>query len=198
MQAIVTTLVLSLLLSQSPGSDKKTDRDYDELTGAVWIVRVESEDMQESKKGARAFEKLVTYDASGRTTEEIHSFRADCVASRHVFSYDDRGNRTEAVHWNPPDKPGTSQALPSPLMYKQVFKLDGAGRRSEVEYEYDGKFSGRTLYKYDGNGNVKETKVEGESMQSRCEFKYNDKGLASEKTCQYSNPWNWRDRSEYA
>lgn len=202
MQTIITAFALGLLLFQSSGQSKKTDRDYDELNGPVRFVRVEMEDTQ-YQSGAprintRFLEKIVAYDVTGRVTEEIRSFGTDCVSSRHVFSYDPEGSRTEAIYSAARDKSNPSQPPVSPLMHKQVFKMEEAGRRSEIdEYDDKGKLSGKSLYEYDNQGRVNDIIQESDSTRSRCEFTYNDKGLASEKTCQGSAT-GIRDRSQYA
>lgn len=205
MQTIVTTLILSLALAQSSGQVKKTDREYDELNGAVRFVRVEVEDRDESgasKTNTRFFEKIVAYDVHGRLTEEIHGSGKGCVSSRHVFSYDAGGSRTEAIYPGTApvagDKSDPSQPAASFLIHKQVFKMDGAGRRSELdEYDNTGKLSGKSFYKYDDQGRIDLIVQENDSTRSRCEFKYNDKGLASEKKCQYSDS-SRSDRWRYA
>lgn len=205
MQTIITTVVLSLLFAQSSGQVKKTDREYDELNGLVRFVRVESEDLRDqsvdSKANARVLEKIDLYEMSGRLMEQIRGFKSDCVSSRHVFSDNGDNSRTEAVYWGKSltaDSADRSQSPASPLKYKQVFKLDGAGRRYEVnEYDATGKLFGKVLYKYDDAGRVKETVDGKDSRQERCEFKYDEKGLASEESCRYSY-YNGRERSEYA
>lgn len=203
---VTTTLILSLLFAQSPGHAKKTDREYDDLNGPVQIVRVESEDIREESAGprnnGRVLERIALYDVNGRLTEQVLSFRSDCASSRHVFSDDAKGNRTEAVYWGKTlasdTKPDQSQSLASPLMYKQVFKLDNAGRRYEVdEYDDTGKVFGRTLYKYGETGHVEEMIERKGTGQLRCEFKYNANGQAIEQTCQNSS-YGGRERSEFA
>jgi len=204
MQTIVATLVLSLLFAQSSGQVKKTDLEYDELNGPVRIVRVEVEDTQ-YQSGAprintRFLEKIVAYDVTGRVTEEMRSFGTDCVSSRHVFRYDPEGSRTEAIYSGKAlaarDKSNPSQPPVTPLMHKQVFKVDAAGRRSEIdEYDDKGKLSGKTFYEYDNQARLNDIIQESDSTRSRCEFKYNDKGLASEKTC--GSATGIRDRSQY-
>jgi TonB family protein len=206
MQTVVTTLILSVLFAQSPGHVKKTDREHDDLNGPVQIVRVESEDIRDESatpmNNARGLERIALYDVNGRLTEQILSFRSDCASSRHVFSDDAKGNRTEAVYWGKTlaadSKPDQSQSLASPLMYKQVFKLDNTGRRYQVdEYDDTGRLVGKTLYKYGDTGHVQEI-IEGKnSSQLRCEFKYNEKGQAGEQTCQNSSNGG-RERSEFA
>ncbi|MEK6324135.1 MAG: energy transducer TonB [Acidobacteriota bacterium] len=209
MQSIITALVLSLLLFQSSGQGKKTEREFDEMNGPVRFVRVEVEDYRDQpgapKTETRSFEQIVAYDVSGRVTEAIRGFGKDCVSSRHVFSYDAEGSRTQTICSGSAlvaaGKSDPLQPPASPRIYKQVFKIDGAGRRSEIdEYDNTGKLSGKSFYKYDDQGRLNEVikeNYEYYSTPSRCEFKYNDKGLASEKKCQ---DWDFRgrERSHYA
>lgn len=208
MPTVITAIALGLLLFQSSGQGKKTDRDFDELSGPVRFVRVEVEDYGGQSIApiidTRILEKIVAYDLSGRVTEEIHGLGRDCVSYRHVYTYDAEGNRTHAIYPGNAKAAG-GEAVPaqphdSPLFYKQVFKIDGAGRRSEFdEYDKSGKLSGHSYYKYDDQGRLTDTIQERygySASPSRCEFKYNERGVASEKTCQ-----NWtftgREKSQY-
>lgn len=205
MQTIITALALSLLFFQSSGQGKKTDREFDELNGPVRLVRVDTEDVRDQsgnpKNNTRSIEKIAAYDLNGRMTQQIVGFGSNCASSRHVFSYDAAGNRTETVYWGKDVVPGnkTDPAQPhgSPLERKQVFKLNKSGERSEVdEYDNAGRLLGKTLYKYDDKGRIKEIIEEDNSTRYRCEFKYNDAGLASERTCEYPD-YRGRDTTQY-
>ncbi|HXU38053.1 MAG TPA: energy transducer TonB [Blastocatellia bacterium] len=206
MPTVVTTLILSLLFAQSAGQVKKTDREYDDLNGPVRSVRIEFEDLRDQSVGSKTnghfLEKIALYDVSGRLTEEIRGFGNDCVSSRHVFSDDGNGKRTEAVYWGKSlagdGKLDWPQSVASPVNYKQVFKLDGAGRRYEVnEYDDTGKLFRKAHYKYDDAGRVRETVDGQDSSQEQCELKYNEKGLVSEKSCRRSYSAG-HEKSEYA
>ncbi|MEK6289432.1 MAG: TonB family protein [Acidobacteriota bacterium] len=206
MQTIVVAFVLSLLFFQSSGQGKKTDREFDEMNGPVRFVRVDTEDVRDQsgnpKNNARALERIASYDPSGRMTEEIVGVGSNCAASRHVFSYDAAGNRTETVYWGKDVVPGNKTSPPqphgSPVERKQVFKLNKSGERSEVdEYDSAGRPLGKTRYKYDDKGRVKEIIEENNSTSYRCEFKYNDSGLPSERVCEYPD-FRGRDKTQYA
>jgi TonB family protein len=207
MQTIITALALSLLFFQSSGPGKKTDRDFDELNGPVRSVRVDVEDYQNQpgnpKTATRSFE-IKAYDVSGRATEVIRGFEKECVSSRDVYSYDAEGGRTQTIYADDSlaagGKSDPSQPPASPLVHKQVFKMNKSGERSEAhEYDNSGKFWRKTLYKYDDKGRVKEEIQEIEETKSifyHCEFKYSDSGLPSERTCEY--PGLGRERTQYA
>jgi TonB family protein len=207
MHAIITAFVLSSLLFQSSGQGKKTDRDFDELNGPVRFVRVDVEDYRgqpgSSKTLTRSF-AITAYDVSGRATEMILGFGKECVSSRHVYSYDAEGSRTQTIYSDDSLAGGRSdpsQPPASPMIYKQVFKLNKSGERSELdEYDNAGKLLGKTLYKYDDKGRVKEEIQEIERTKSiyyHCEFKYNDLGLRSESACEYPE-FKGRERTQYA
>jgi TonB family protein len=206
MQTTIAALALSLLFFQSSGQGKKTDRDFDELKGLVWFVRVDMEDYPGQpgipKAATRSFE-IKAYDVSGRATEVLRGM--DCVSSRDVYSYDAQGNRTQTIYSDDSltgrGKSDPSQPPASPMIYKQVYKLNKSGERSEVhEYDGAGKLLGKTLYKYDDKGRIKEEIQETEETKStyyHCEFKYNDSGLPSESACEYPE-FKGRERTQYA
>ena len=206
MPTIIAALALSLLVLQSSGQSKKTDREIDEMNGPVRFVRVDTEDVRDQsgnpKNNARSLEKIAAYDLNGRRTEEIVGVGSNCAASRHVFSYDASGNRTETIYWGkdvvPGNNTGPAQPHGSPVERKQVFKLNKSGERSEVdEYDSEGRLLEKTLYKYDDKGRVKEIIEESDSTSYRCEFKYNDSGLPSERVCEYPD-FRGRDKTQYA
>jgi len=198
MPTIITSVALSLLLFQSSGQGKKTDREYDGLNGLVRVARVEKEVSQDQtgnpNGNARGLDKIIKYDRSGRETEEVlflGSSENSCAHTRRVFSYDDQDNRTEAIYRSDAiilgNKSGASQSPNLTVTLKTVFKWDDSGRRSEVtQYDSEGKLTEKWLYKYDDKGRVKEVVVpDGNSVQSRCSYSHNDKGMISEETCRY-------------
>lgn len=194
MPTIMASLILSLFFFQSPDKEKKTDRDYDGLNSPVRRVRIETEYPNRSvdpKNNARGLDKIVFYDRDGRESEEVdfnHSSAKSCAMSRRIFSYDDKGNRTETIFWGEnlvKSKTDKSQSAVPPLIYKQIVKLDDSGRRSEIqEYDFSGKPYFKWLCKYDDKGRIKETVSEySNSRRMQCEFKYNDNNLPSEQAC---------------
>src|ERR1044072_5297523 len=209
MHTIIASLAFALLFFQSSSREKKTDRDYDHLHGPVRIARIEMEDLQDQpgkpKTGARFLIQIVKYDTSGRETEDVtfNNLGGACAFMRNIFSYDAQNNRTVALYWGESiikgDKSGASQTPASPIILRKVFKLDDSGRRSEVDdYDSAERLYQKTRYIYDDKGLVKETIItDSDSRRSQCSFKYNDKGLPSEQTCQYSVPGLF-DKTEYA
>src|SRR5688500_11061170 len=139
---IATATMLVILLQSAPGT-KKTDRDYNDLTGAVHVVRTDYEHTLKSgsKKGQviRERDRVVAYERSGQLIERVSFGFEDCTLSRHVFRSDDADKRTETVLWGNSivDRtPGSTEALSGSVAFKQFFKFDGAGNRLEVD-EYD-------------------------------------------------------------
>lgn len=210
MQLLITSLTLSFVFFQASGQAQKTDRDYDELTGPVKVVRTEVEDLRDKtgnpKDNSRQLEKIVTYDRDGRMMEEVEliHFTDACVRSRRLFSYDAQDNRTEAVYWGAgvvmANRENTTQKPATPLLFKQSFKYDRAGRRTEVQdYNTAGKPQSKLLYKYDDKGRVKEKiNVYGDGEHSPCAFKTNDQGLPSEEVCNSGRPMGNNHRTTYA
>ena len=206
MQTTIAAITFSLLFLQASGQGKKTDRELDELNGLVRFVRIDTEHVRDQsgnpKNNRRSIEKIAAYDLNGRITEEISGFGNNCASSRRVYSYDAAGNRTETVYWGkdvvPGSKTDSTQPHGAPLERKQVFKLNRSGERSEVdEYDKAGTLLTKILYKYDDKGRVKEVVEESDSVSYRCEFKYNDSGLPSEKICKYPD-FRGRDKTQYS
>ncbi len=214
MPTMIASLFLSLIFFQSSDKEKKTDREYDQLNGPVRLVRIETE----RRNKERSLDKIVLYDLNGMESEEVYfaSFQKDCAMGRRIFSYDDKNTMTESIFWGQSivtGKPDNSQAVGSPLIYKQAFKLDDPSRRFEANgYNAISKAYDNRLYKYDDQGRVKEiTNIYKGSVWLRCEFKYNDKGLPDERTCkdkqsgsadkttyayEYDGNGNWIKRTE--
>jgi len=84
---ILTTILMNFQLPHST-SVQRTDRDYDELTGPVRVIRIEDERLPEERpkgsKPERQLEKIVTYDSTGRMKEQIEfgNYPAMCVRAR--------------------------------------------------------------------------------------------------------------------
>jgi TonB family protein len=190
MPTIIASLILSLFFFQSPDKERKTDRELDELNGPVRVLRLESGPVifrSGNYGNTRHLGRIILYDINGRRSQEVsfNSFEKSCARGRHIFSYDDNNNRTESVFWGQSVVDGKPDNSGSPLIFKQAIRLDDSGRPAEIhEYESFGTFSSTRFYTYDDKGRVKELAVaENDLVQSRCEFKYNDKGLPIEEIC---------------
>ncbi|HJQ26371.1 MAG TPA: TonB family protein [Blastocatellia bacterium] len=209
MHITLTLMALGMLFFQAAGQEKQTDRDYDELVGPVRVVRTEAQYLRDKtgnpKDNGRQLERIVVYDRAGRMTEEldINSYVDTCTRSRRVFNYDAEGNRTEAVYWGAGVTVGTQAAATqkpaTPLLFKQSFKYDGSGRRTEVqEYDTLGRRQSKIQFKYDDKGRVKE-RIEAYQSggEGGCTFKYKDQGPPSEETCAYG-PMGANNRTTFA
>lgn len=196
MFAIAAALLLSLLSPQASAAHR-TDRDYDELTGAVRVVRIEDERLPEDRpkgsKSDRRLDKIVAYDLAGRMTEQIEFgiYPAGCTRTRRTYSYDESGDRRETIYF------GEALAGVAPngardkvLTCRQSFKYDVSGRWIEIDdYDAASNPDSKTVYKYDEKGSVKERSQRyRNSGESTCVFKYNAEGLVAEEICERPAP----------
>jgi TonB family protein len=171
----------------------KTDRDYDRLVGPVHVVRTELEERSTSgiKKGqvTRVLREMTIYDQRGRVTQILRFDSNNCMRSRQIIEYQDAASRSEKVFWGRAiidlGRDGPNQGVMPPVTFKQSFKFDRAGNRSEVaDYDPTGKLYHRALYKFDERGRViEEASGDAQSIRSRCTLKYDRSGLLSEEEC---------------
>src|SRR6185369_2342042 len=121
---------------------QRSDRDYDELTGPVRVVRIEDERLPEERpkgsKPERQLEKIVTYDSIGRMKEQIEfgNYRAMCIRAKRTYSYDESGKRTEIILWGAGLADSAAGVLRESLRYQQRFVHDELGRRTQMD-DYD-------------------------------------------------------------
>jgi len=189
MPTIVAATLLAVLM-QSAVEPKKTDRDYDNLAGRVYIVQTDRERTVQSGsdkgKVVRERAEVAVYDRNGWLIEELSFGFEGCTLSRHVFRFDGTDKRTETVYWGKGvvDTNDLPPSSPASAGFKQVFTFDGSGNRSEVtDYDPFGKLLSRTRYRYDDKGRVKETTSDFGSTRSQCSFKYDQLGFAEEESC---------------
>jgi len=157
---ILTTILMNFQLPHST-SVQRTDRDYDELTGPVRVIRIEDERLPEERpkgsKPERQLEKIVTYDSTGRMKEQIEfgNYPAMCVRARRTYSYDESGKRTETILWGKGLTDSATDVLRESLRYQQRFVHDELGRRTQVDdYDASGKLHLETTCKYDEKSRV--------------------------------------------
>jgi len=174
MYRLFTVVTLTLLLFNLAGTQKKPDREKENLLGAVRSVRSQMADYIDGKlqeKGRTKQLDIVTYDAKGNEVErtiyddygfligkEVHTHDANgnliesvlsdpkgVVMERRVYAYDN-GKVTEVVSYGEKHNVGL----------KQVNSYGEHGRLREEIYYDSKKAIGKTVYKYDEKGNISE------------------------------------------
>jgi TonB family protein len=178
---------------QTPSVTGKTDRDYDRLIGPVRLVRTERQSMSGAKKGqpTRELDEIVIYDEGGWLAQTFTFGINNCATSRRTVKYENAGSRTESVFWGKHIVEGqdaaTQERVPS-VTFKQTFKFDSSGNRSEVDdYDPTGKLYRRTVYKFDDKGRVIEEALgDADSIGSRTSFSYDPAGMVAEVVWHHS------------
>ncbi len=103
MKDILVILALSLFSACHAGAQLRSDREKNNLSGAVRTVRIEKSPLLEKDfrhvAGPRESSE-VTYDEKGNKTEEIKYRADDSLVSRSVFDYDPAGNLTAVTVYN--------------------------------------------------------------------------------------------------
>lgn len=203
MATIAAATILAILM-QSATEPKKTDRDYDGLTGQVHIVGTDRERTVQSgsdkRKVIRERAMVAVYDRNGWLIEELSFGFEDCTLSRHVFRFDTTDKRAETVYWGKgvADTNTVPPKGPAPVGFKQVFTFESSGNRSEVtDYDPFGKLLSKTRYKYDDKGKVSETTSDFGSTRSQCSFKYDDLGFVEEESCRRTGGLESAEKSSY-
>lgn len=95
MRRLTAVLFLTLLLFLTVSAQKKTDRERDDLKGAVRAVRVEIAKLSngQSAEGARVLSSVTTYDARGNKSELALYDTRGLLLTRTVYSHDLQANR---------------------------------------------------------------------------------------------------------
>jgi hypothetical protein len=174
MYRLFSVLTLTLLLSNSVGAQKNTDREKENLLGAVRSVRSQMMDYIGGKlqeKGRAKQLDTVTYDTSGNEVERVIYDGYGFLVGKEIHTLDAKGNRTESILSDPKGVvmerrvyTYENSTLIQILSYdgkgniglKQVNSYDANGRLREQTYYDPNKAAGKTIYKYDGKGKVSE------------------------------------------
>lgn len=164
-------ILISLLLGASIGAQKrKSDRDLEGLRGSVKVVRVETAKLKHKAgqwvEAKRELEYTSRYDEKGDLVEKVFPWRGPSFHNRHLYSYDEKGNRLEKQSREgvitPPrltDFSGGHRAVDDgSFLLKWTMKYDGDGNRIEEQAFFTGtRPAMKTIHKYDGGSRRVET-----------------------------------------
>ena len=174
MHRLFTALSLTLLLFTPAGAQKKSDREEENLLGAVRSVSSQTTDFVDGKlqeKGRPRRLDVVTYDPKGNETERTIYDDYGFLVGKEVHTHDAHGNLMESVLSDPKGAViGRRTYAYDNGKLTQVVSYDGKGNvglkqvdsygengRLREETHYDPKKAvGKTIYKHDEKGNVSE------------------------------------------
>lgn len=174
MHRLFTVLTLTLLLFNSVGAQKKSDREKENLLGAVRSVRSQMIDYVDGKleeKGRTKQLDIVNYDTKGNEAERTIYDDYGFLVGKEVHTHDAHGYLIESVLSDPKgvvmgrrvyayDNSKLTQIVGSDgkgnVGLKQVNSYGENDRLREVSYYDPKKAVGKTVYKYDGKGNISE------------------------------------------
>ena len=202
----VTVAVALVMTPQAASqSNNRSDRERIGLMGPVKSVTTETE----SPGKPRMKTKTVTFNASGKKTEEINYAESGAIASRMTYSYDPKGNLVDESQFdingaslgqirhnydpNGRETERLSYFADGQLNSKTTFVYDSAGRLSEETHkETKGWFDGTIQYVYDEQGRLvnKKSNRSGALGSARSDgafrvvatYRYDDRGLLVEET----------------
>ncbi|HJQ69122.1 MAG TPA: energy transducer TonB [Blastocatellia bacterium] len=194
MQAIALALASTLILTQAPAVQKKSDRERARLVGNVRSVRLERASLRDEGGKLVEGKRSVTvtrYDEKGYITELLYISDGE-IAGRDVYTYDQDGNFTKTMYTT-----GRPHALiPQPIdtsrpkVFKVKVKHDPEGNLiEEATYDGKGKLLGIEQRKYDQQNNKVEViqKAPDGTVKSNCARTYGEREQQIEMVCQYLN-----------
>lgn len=177
-------------------AQQKTDKDLNDLQGAVHIIR--STIFLEEKTGRTVTKRIQseyteTYNRQGNLMEKLSVFGQQ-IAHKSIFSRDAEGNQIEKLIQLPmPSDPNTPPPPPAPkgagadvLEFKTTYRFDPEKRRLEaIQYRKNGELMKTDVYLFDDQGHVIEhAQKDGPTIpfgsQARWEYKRDEKGVVTE------------------
>ncbi|MCW3072768.1 MAG: hypothetical protein JWO44_2658 [Bacteroidetes bacterium] len=201
---IFLLLLIPLLVSLTPGRQKKNDLAEMNLQGKVKTIKeVRYEAIEKSGKVEKGryvgWAHFYTFNEKGNKQEETLANPDGSEGSKAVYSYDKKGNKTEVNAF----QPNGSANLKITSKYdskgfeteRTVTDLTGGGDNWYTTYKYDSEGRkteeailhldgdpSKILYKYDEKGNM----IESNQLQAdgspiyKYNYKYDDKGNKTE------------------
>lgn len=184
-------LLLPLLLGAPIGAQtRKSDRELEGLKRRVKAVRVETAKL--SKKAAqwveskRELNSTTFYDENGDLVERLYPWRGPSFQNRHLYSYDEDGNRLEKQCREgvvaPPkltDFSGGHRPDDGSILSRWLMKYDGDGNRIEEQAFFGGaRPMVKTTHRYEGGSRrvASATYRSDGSLLSRVQYKYDAGG----------------------
>jgi hypothetical protein len=159
---ILVVLILSCVFGRSANAQNRSDRECDDLIGAVKSVLQETV-LTERRSGkivqVERFTSTEEYDPRGRTIGNRNRFTVDDPMSRMLaYPFDESIPRIEkSTYWEKGVPPGWKYGA---LIYTDVYTYDNKARRSEwVNYGPDGAMGTRSIVIFDEHGRIAETKM---------------------------------------
>jgi hypothetical protein len=175
MRRIILYLLHLVIGAWPSGAQMKSDLQKMKLHGAVQTIYENSfgiiEESNLLRKGPLAGILQMNFNRDGFLTEEILSDNAWDLLFRVVYYYQDSNRLTRKEVY------GKNDILFSYKNYSYNHKNNTV---TEEEFEADGRQQGKTVFKYDTNGNLVEQKVTGflgSSNSYLLQFAYDEKGF---------------------
>lgn len=198
MKSFCALLVLCLL-SITPVSQTKTDKERDGLVGPVKTVEaslinfVRTDDGTVEEKSRPWF--TTTYNTDGNISERASYDQAGAISARYVHTYDANGRSTGYEEY----AALLDKTLTIPR--RHVYKLNDEDRRVEyIVFESNGKVATRFVYKYDAKGNLIEEQWYAHTgiLGGRTVSTFDDVGNQTSQTSyQGDSALNWKNISKY-
>ncbi len=158
--------IKEFVLKKNGIQQSRTKYSYDDNGNKI------KEDMY-SRNGALAGSSVYEYDDKGNNTLNVFYYNGE-ERQKSVYTYDEMGNLTEDVYY---DEDGEGS--------REKYFYDEKGNQIEWLSYFQGEFSGRYVYEYNGeNQLIKESYFEGENDSVPYyteEYFYDEKGLLVEE-----------------
>jgi hypothetical protein len=156
MRRIFSALIFLFLALSIAAAQGRDDRKQHDLVGPVKTVVVGRLEYTlkngRSVAGKRIPNHMITFDEAGNKTEEVsYDPNSGSITSKAVYAYNKEGRLKSYESYSS----AVDKTLSTPQ--KNEYKLDDKGNVIEqVNYQSDGTLGSRFLYKYDAKGNKTE------------------------------------------
>jgi len=174
MYRLFAVLTFILLLLNSLGAQKKTDREKENLLGAVRSVRSQMAayiDGKSQEKGRTKQLDVVTYDPTGKEVERTIYDDYGFLVGKEVYTHDAKGNLIERVLSDPKGV----------VIERRVYTYDNGKLTQIVSYDGKGNIGLKQVNSYDANSRLhEETYYDPKKAAGKTVYKYDEKGSISE------------------
>lgn len=174
MRRFFTVLALPLLWFGLTAAHKASDREDEELLGAVRSISsqiVTKFAFDPNYPGRPQQQDLVSYDTRGNEAERTIYDDYGFLAGRQVNKRDSNGHAVESI-----------LSDPKGAVMERVVRTYSGGKLAEtIRYDGKGKVSLREVNSYDENGRLaEETYYEGDKAAAKTVYRYDEAGRGSE------------------